>query len=204
MSQNETSARNSGRNKNRNNWSDSTLSPVKCRPIGILGAVMTSMKQWVLTLIIFVLGSSVMAKSTCSIPVESAYGEFKDNALLNERLKKHQKIKNITFSIDLNSLQSEKNAKIQLIFNTTQSKKFETIYNTYNKNVNVWKIDFAKSQIFPQLFKNYLNITQYNSKYYFRLYDMPSEKSIVSLVFDSTHCSPDTKSNVLTRASTTF
>ncbi len=165
---------------------------------------MISVKHWLVTLVIFALGSSVMAKSTCSIPVDAAYGEFKENAVLNERLKKHQKIKNITFSIDLNNLQSEKNSKIQLIFNTTQSKKFETTYTQYNRSVSVWKIDFSTSQIFPQLFKNYLNITQFNSKYYFRLYDTPSEKTIVNLTFDSTHCTPETKSNVLTRASTTF
>lgn len=163
---------------------------------------MNSMKHWVLTFLLLALGSSVMAKSICSIAIESATGEYRVNATLNERLKKHQKIRNITFAIDLNDLKSDQNKKIQLSFHTTQSKKFETTYNQYNKNVNVWKIDFSTSQIFPQLFKNYMNVTQYNSKYYFRLYDSPSEKTIVSLMFDTTHCSPDTKANILTRAST--
>lgn len=160
------------------------------------------MRHWLLPILGFLLNSSVMAKSQCSIPIESATGEYRDNAILNQRLKMHQKIRNITFSIDLNHLQSETNRKIQLVFYTTQLKKFETTYNHYNRNVNVWKVDFSTSQIFPQLFKNYLNVTQYNSKYYLRMYDSPSEKTIVSLVFDSSHCSPASKTNVLSRSAT--
>lgn len=162
---------------------------------------MNSMKHLVLSLILLLIGPSVMAKSTCSIPIDSASGEFKDNAILNERLKKHQKLKNITFAIELENLHSDKNNKINLVFTTTQAKKFETTYNTYNKSVNVWKVDFSTSQIFPQLFKNYLNVTHYNSKYYFRMYDTPAEKTIVNLVFDSSHCTAAPKTNVLSRAS---
>lgn len=162
---------------------------------------MNSMRHLVLSLVVFMFGSSLMAKSTCLIPIDSASGEFKDNAVLNERLKKHQKLKNITFSIELENLHSDKNNKINLVFTTTQAKKFETTYNTYNKSVNVWKVDFSTSQIFPQLFKNYLNVTQYNSKYYFRMYDTPAEKTIVNLVFDSSHCTTAPKTNVLSRAS---
>lgn len=162
---------------------------------------MLGMKHWLLLSLLIAFGSSVMAKSTCSIPIESASGEFRENATLNERLKKHQKLRSISFSIELENLHSEKNNKINLVFNTTQSKKFETTYNMYNKSVNVWKVDFSTSQIFPQLFKNYLNVTQYNSKYYFRMYDSPAEKTIVSLMFDASHCSTTTKANVLSRAS---
>lgn len=162
---------------------------------------MSCMKHWLLLSLIVVFGSAVMAKSKCSILIESASGEFKDNALLNQRLKKHQRLDNITLSIDLENLHSEANKKIQLVFTTTQKKKFESTYNMYSKSVNVWKVDFSTSQIFPQLFKNYLNLTQYNSKYYFRLYDTPAEKTIVNLVFDSSHCVIPTKTNILSRAS---
>lgn len=136
----------------------------------------------------------------CSIPIESATGDFKDNKILNERLKKHQQIKSLSFTLDLENLQNDKNSKLQLIFETTQSKRFETIYNSYNKKSQIWKVDFSKSQIFPQLLKNYMNITFFNSKYYLRLYDTPTEKTMVNLIFDSSNCSPSNKSNVLSRA----
>lgn len=135
----------------------------------------------------------------CSIPIEGASVQHKDNILLNDRLKAHQKMKSVSFAIDIENLKSDGNSKVQLVFETVQLKKFETMYNFYNKNVNVWKIDFSKSQIFPQLFKNYMNITQFNSKFYLRLYDTPAEKTIVSLTFDLSNCS-ESKSNLLTRA----
>lgn len=178
----------------------STLSRAQLKPIGTWGALVKGMKHWLVSLIIVTIGLSAMAKSTCTIAIESAMGEFKDNAVLNERLKKHQKLKSVTFSVDLENLRSEKNNKINLVFTTTQDKKFETTYTAYNKNAHVWKIDFSTSQIFPQLFKNYLNVTLYNSKYYFRMYDTPSEKTIVNLVFDASHCTSTPKTNVLSRA----
>jgi hypothetical protein len=162
---------------------------------------MICMKHWILFLLLLGISNSLLAKSTCLIPIEDATGDFKQNSTLNERLKKHQKIKTIKFNLDLENLQSDKNSKIQLVFETTQSKKFETVYNHHNKAMHVWKVDFSTSQIFPQLFKNYLNITLYNSKYYLRLYDNPTEKTIVDLTFDVNNCSPFNKSNVLSRAS---
>lgn len=140
-----------------------------------------------------------MAKTMCTIPIEGATGELKENAVLNDRLKKHQKIKILKFAVDLDNLQSDKNKKIQLVFETVQSKRFETTYNVYNKTVQVWKVDFSVSQIFPQLFKNYMNITQFNSKFYLRLYDSPTEKSMVNLIFDSSNCSGTARPNLLTR-----
>lgn len=160
---------------------------------------MNSMRSVIALFIISFLSVVSLANSVCSIPVEGASIENKSNASLNDRLKNHQKIKSISFSIDLNNLKNEKNNMVRLVFETMQSKKFETVYNMYNKNVNVWKIDFSKSQIFPQLFKNFLNITQFNSKYYLRLYDMPTEKTIVNLVFDSSNCSSGNPT-LLTRA----
>lgn len=161
---------------------------------------MNGMRHNFLVLIILAFSSSLMAKTMCSIPVETAVGELKENRTLNERLKKHQKVKTIRFALNLNDLQSKENSKIQLTFETIQSKKFETTYNMYTKNINVWKVDFSTSQIFPQLFKNYMNITQYNSKYYLRLYDNPQEKTMVNLVFETVNCMPGGKTNALTRA----
>ena len=140
---------------------------------------------------------SNLNKTVCLIPIESS----KENSIINERLKVHQKLKSISFSIDLRNLQSDTNKNLNLIFETTQSKKFETIYSHYNKSVNVWKVDFSKSVIFPQLFKNYMNISFFNNKYYLRLYDNPTEKSIVNLTFDSSSCSMG-KLNLLTRVGT--
>lgn len=162
---------------------------------------MISMKHNLLYLIIVLFSSSLMAKTMCSISIQDASGPFKDNATLNDGLKKHQKLKRISFSLDLNDLKNKENNKVQLIFETVQSKKFEMTYSAYNKNMNVWKVDFSTSQIFPQLFKSYMNITLYNSKYYLRLYDNPTEKTIVNLIFESSHCSPSNKPTVLTRIS---
>lgn len=161
---------------------------------------MLSMRLTTLVILILIFCQShLMAKTMCSIPIEGASVQHKDNILLNDRLKAHQKMKSVSFAIDIENLKSDGNSKVQLVFETVQLKKFETMYNFYNKNVNVWKIDFSKSQIFPQLFKNYMNITQFNSKFYLRLYDTPAEKTIVSLTFDLSNCS-ESKSNLLTRA----
>ncbi|MBL7542349.1 MAG: hypothetical protein JNL11_00965 [Bdellovibrionaceae bacterium] len=161
------------------------------------------MRYWQLLLFIFVVSSTLMAKAMCLVPIDGASGDLKDNAMVNNRLKTHQKIKSLRFDIDLETLQSDKNKKIKLVFETIQAKKFETSYNFYNKTLQVWKVDFSTSQIFPQLLKNYMNITQYNSKYYLRLYDSPSEKSIVNLIFDSSNCKPSNKSSVLSRVDAT-
>lgn len=157
---------------------------------------MNCMRFWFLVLTLSLLSSVLFAKTTCSIPIEGASAE---NSLLNERLKKHQKIRTLSFAIDLENLQSDKYNKIQLIFETIQSKKFETTYSRNDRNLMAWKIDFSKSQIFPQLFKNYLNIIQFNSKYYLRLYDNPTEKTMINLVFDSTYCHSKTNPNLLSK-----
>lgn len=166
----------------------------------MIGASMNDMRTTILFMIISLVNSALMAKTMCSIPVESAMAEFKDNKALNDRLKKHQKIKTVSFDIDMDNLQSDKNNKLKLVFETIQSKKFETTYTWHNKKFSVWKVDFSKSQIFPQLFKNFLNLTQFNSKFYLRLYDRPTEKTLVNLVFDSSHCKSPS-ANLLTRAS---
>ncbi len=140
-----------------------------------------------------------MAKTTCTIPIEAATQDNKGNSTLNDRLKKHQRIKSVSFEIDIENLKSDKNSKIVLVFETTQSKKFQSLYNQYNKNLSIWKNDFSKSQIFPELSKNFLNLTLFNSKYYLRLYDSPTEKTMVNLKFDTTNCSP-VNSSLLSKA----
>lgn len=148
------------------------------------------MKTQILILLLLV-GTLTYAKTICQIDVANPKLGYEANKIYNERLKPHQshqklkEIKLVLESLDL-KLAGEKEAEVY--FYTLDLKKFESSYKVHNSVSNVWRIDFARSQVFPQLLKLKLNIIEYNSRFHVRLYDDPSEQTMVSLSFQKNDC----------------
>lgn len=145
------------------------------------------MKTQILILLLLV-GTLTYAKTICQIDVANPKSGYETNKNINDVLKPHQKLKEIKLEVDSLDVKTMATQKAKLYFYTLDSKKFETSFNSFNTTSFVWKIDFARSQIFPQLFKNYLNVIEYNSRYHVRLYDAPSDTTMVNLSFQRNDC----------------
>lgn len=150
------------------------------------------MKTHILTLILL-LGTITYAKTICQIEVANPRPELVSNKSLNNQLKRHQQLSHIKMEFDSLELKTQSEKQTKIYFYTADSKKFESIYKPYNVTRLQWKIDFAKSQIFPQLFKNNLNIIEYNSKFHVRLYDAPSD--MISVMFERKDCREEFSNN---------
>lgn len=145
------------------------------------------MKTQILILLLLV-GTLTYAKTICQIDVANPKLGYETNKNINDVLKPHQKLKEIKLEVDSLDAKAISAKTAKLYFYTLDSKKFETAFNSFNASSFVWKIDFGRSQIFPQLFKNYLNVIEYNSRYHVRLYDAPSDTTMVNLSFQKNDC----------------
>lgn len=146
-----------------------------------------SMKTPILILLLLV-GTLTYAKTICQIDMVNPKPGFESNKAINDALKPHQKLKEIKLEIDSLDMKSVSGKTAKLYFYTKDSKKFEASFKSYHPDSYLWKIDFAKSQIFPQLFKSYLNMIEYNSKFHLRMYDAPSDSTMVKLTFQKNDC----------------
>lgn len=140
-------------------------------------------------LALFLFSVTTFAKTFCSIPVSSASGEWSFNSEINTRFKKHQKLNWVQLEVNLENLSDKDNRDVKVIFVTEQDRKFEVVFEMYSEALMIWKSNFGKSRAFPQILKNYMNISRYNSGYLLRLYDSPTEKSKLDLGFSATQCS---------------
>lgn len=146
---------------------------------------LVSMKTHILILI-FLLGTFTYAKTICQIDIANPRSELVSNRNLNNQLKRHQQLSHMKMEFESLDLKTQAANQTKIYFYTSDSKKFESIYKPYNVTRLQWKIDFAKSQIFPQLFKNNLNMIEYNSKFHVRMYDDPSD--MISVMFERKDC----------------
>ncbi|MCB0369788.1 MAG: hypothetical protein KDD45_10205, partial [Bdellovibrionales bacterium] len=103
-------------------------------------------------------------------------------------LKKHQQLNSISFELNGLDMRVIARQELRIKFKTKGNKIFESTYKPYNSTYTIWKVDFSRSQIFPELLKDYANIIQYNSYYYLRIYDSKKESEMISLKFDNQDC----------------
>ena len=155
------------------------------------------MNQLVL-LMALTLSFNCFSKMLCEIDISSPRERLSSNKELNNQLKQHQKLSHIKIEIDSLNLKTKSPQETKLYFKTLDAKKFESVYKPYSGVQAIWKVDFSKSQIFPQLFKNYVNIIEYDSKYLIRMYDSPKEKSLISLSFEKRDCAEIIPKKILT------
>lgn len=166
-------------------------------PIGMKYAQSYCMNHLVF-LIALLLSLNSFSKILCEIDISSPRERLSSNKDLNSQLKQHQKISHIKIEIDSLNLKNKSLHETKLYFQTLDSKKFESVYKPYSGTQALWKVDFSKSQIFPQLFKNYVNIIEYDSKFFIRMYDSPKEKSLISLSFEKRDCSEILPKKIIT------
>lgn len=142
----------------------------------------------IIFLSLVMLSLTAKAKWLCAIKIANPKLEYIANKDLNTRLKKHQQLK--TVEIELSSLDFSKQGQLEtkIYFYTYEGKKFEAIYKSLGKSVAIWKLDFSRSQIFPELAKSYLNIVEFNARFYVRLYDQVMGDSLINLHLDKSEC----------------
>jgi hypothetical protein len=157
------------------------------------------MKNLVLILLLTI-GSSSLAKHICQIDIVNPRASLIGNLDLNKRLKPHQRLNVMRLELDSLDLRTQVAKETKVHFYTLDSKKFESIYKPYNVSQFVWRIDFSRSQIFPQFFKKDLNLIEHNAKYYLRMYDVAKEESQISLMFEKRDCIEVMPNKILTGA----
>ena len=130
------------------------------------------------------------AKEICQIKIAEPSHEFLINKQVNAKLKPHQKLSHILMEYDsddtnLATTKNQKNLKIH--FFTLDGKKFESVYDPYHSEKRVWKINSAKTQIFPEFFKNYSDIVSFQENLAIRFYDV-NDKNFFLIGYSSKNC----------------
>ncbi|NUM59367.1 MAG: hypothetical protein HUU56_12085 [Bdellovibrionaceae bacterium] len=131
------------------------------------------------------------SKEICQIKIAEPSREFLINKQVNEKLKPHQKLSHVLMeyeSDDSNLVSTKNQKKLKILFFTLDGKKFESVYDPYHREKKVWKINSSKTQIFPELFKNYSDVIPFQENLAIRFYDT-NDKNFFLISYSNKDCS---------------